>query len=56
MSESVDARALTVGETRVRVNFNVSNDDVVTQIKPIQKQYNADKPLTPTLTPTTIVK
>jgi hypothetical protein len=33
MSESVDARALTVGETRVRVNFNVSNDDVVTKIK-----------------------
>lgn len=31
--QNQDQRAPTVGETRVRTNFSVSNSDVVTQIK-----------------------
>lgn len=31
--EAVDTRAKSVGEQRVRIDFNVTNDDVVTRIK-----------------------
>jgi hypothetical protein len=33
MSDDQNARPITIGESRVRINFNVSASDVVSQIK-----------------------